>query len=112
MELLTEQRGGVTVVTLPRIPLDRAFVSELERDLGALQANAPKLVLDLRRVLFIDSAGVGALVDAVKRTRDAGGEIRFSGPTAQVKAVLDVVKLEKLVEIRANVDDAVAAFGA
>ena len=110
VDLAPETRPGVTLITLPRIPLDTAFVSEFTADVGTLLAAQPRLVIDMRRLLFVDSSGVGALVNALSRSRKLGGDIKLANVPAQVRSVLAVVHLDKLFATFPSVDEAVAAF--
>lgn len=110
VDLSLETREGVTVVALPRIPLDTAFVQEFAADVGPLLTDKPKVVIDMKRLLFIDSSGVGALVSAITAARKAGGDIKLANVPAQVRGVFDVVRLDKLFTAYASIDEAVAAF--
>ena len=52
--------------------LDIATTPWLERTLRESQSHAQLVVLDLRELVFMDCAGVHAIVDASKRARQAG----------------------------------------
>ncbi len=52
--------------------LDIATTPRLERTLRESQSNAQLVVLDLRELVFMDCAGVHAIVDASSRARQAG----------------------------------------
>lgn len=111
MDLGLEKRdGGVTVLNLPRIPLDTAFVREFAADVGALLTDRPRLVIDLKQLLFIDSSGVGALVNALTVARKAGGDIKLANVPPHVRGVLEVVRLDKLFASFGSVDEAVADY--
>ena len=53
------------------------------------------LVVDLKAMISIDSAGFAVLVDAVKRMHRHGGELVLSGPTIDVRHALDAAGLGK-----------------
>lgn len=110
MDLGVEKRDGVTIVNLPRIPLDTSFVSEFTHDMASLLVAQPRVVIDLRKLLFIDSSGVGALVNALSTAKNAGGDIKLANIPPQVKGVFEVVRLDKLFSAYPGVDEAVAAF--
>jgi len=71
-----------------------------------LLGNASDIVVDLRGVEFLDSAGVGVLVGLFKHARLRGGRARFCGLTPGVRTVLELIQLDRIFEI---VDDAEAA---
>jgi anti-sigma B factor antagonist len=60
---------------------------------------ARNIVVDLSGVTFIDSTGLGVLVTALKRTRDAGGQLTLRSPTRSTRKVLDITGLSNLVAI-------------
>jgi anti-anti-sigma factor len=58
-----------------------------------MEEHGPTLVVDASRVHFIDSRGVGALLQAGKAARDAGGQLYLYQPTLPVEKILDVCGL-------------------
>lgn len=69
----------------------------------------PSLVLDMSGVTFLDSAGVGALVQLFVHRRAQGQKFGLASLTQQGKAVMEVSGLTKLLPIHASVDEARAA---
>jgi|SRR5579871_1275757 len=61
--------------------------------------NARNVVVDLSGVTFIDSTGLGVLVAALKRAREAGGQLTLRAPTRSTRKVLDITGLSQLVTI-------------
>jgi anti-sigma B factor antagonist len=102
LEVTTEQHPGQTRVVLIG-ELDIASTGGLEEQLAAIEVNSPgMLVLDLRRVEFIDSTGLRALIAADQRARSEGRRLAVvRGPNA-VARLLTVTQLDQRFEI---VDD-------
>lgn len=73
----------------------------------ALQVGKARLVIDLAKVEFMDSSGLGALIGALKSARKAGGDLRIASANEQVKLVLALSNVERILKPR---DDATAAF--
>lgn len=69
---------------------------------------AQELILDLSGVSFLDSAGVGALVQIFVHRRSAGQKFALSGLTKQSNAVIQVAGLTKLLPIHGSVEEALA----
>lgn len=65
------------------------FVAALVR---AAEAGATRIVLDLAGVAFLDSSGLGAIVDAV----EGGAQIVVRRPQPIVRRVFEVVLIEGL----------------
>ncbi len=70
---------------------------------------ATHLILDLGGVSFLDSAGVGALVQLFVHRRNHGQTFALTGLTKQSGAVIQVAGLTKLLPIHASVEEALAA---
>jgi anti-sigma B factor antagonist len=69
---------------------------------------AAHLVLDMSGVSFLDSAGVGALVQLFVHRRNAGKSFALAGLTQQGNAVIQVAGLTKLLPIHPSLDQALA----
>jgi anti-sigma B factor antagonist len=69
---------------------------------------APRLILDMSGVSFLDSAGVGALVQLFVHRRNAGESFALAALTRQGNAVIQVAGLTKLLPIHASVQEALA----
>jgi anti-sigma B factor antagonist len=69
---------------------------------------APHLILDMSGVSFLDSAGVGALVQLFVHRRNAGKRFALAALTQQGNAVIQVAGLAKLLPIHASVQEALA----
>lgn len=89
--------------------LDLTNTGDVEARLDELGDDATILVLDLNRVLFIDSAGLHVLF-RLARTR---GPHRFGivvEPTAAIARTLEIVALTRHVPTRASADEVLAAI--
>ena len=66
--------------------LDFASVPQLgaDLDLAGLMRTPPRVAVDLSRMSFCDSSGLGLLVGAWRRLRAAGGELVLVRPQAQM----------------------------
>jgi anti-sigma B factor antagonist len=102
LDVTTEQHPGQTRVVLVG-ELDIATTQELENELTAIEADSPGvLVLDMRRVEFVDSTGLRALIAADERARSEGRRLAIvQGPNA-VERLLSVTQLDQRLDV---VDD-------
>ena len=75
LEVTTEARDGVTLVTLGG-ELDIYTVAGFRQDLEEVDPAARPLVIDLTDVTLLDSSGLGALVSLLNRARTGDGSIR------------------------------------
>jgi anti-sigma B factor antagonist len=75
-----------------------------------LQQGKKKLVLDLGNVSYVDSAGLGQLVQIHATTKSNGGSLRLVNVTKRLKDLLVVTKLVTIFDSYDSEADAVASF--
>jgi anti-anti-sigma factor len=78
--------------------------------LSALNSGALGLVVDLTATTFLDSAGVTALVRASRRAAATEATLRLAVTAAPVLRVLNLVGIDRLIEVHPSVADAVASL--
>jgi anti-anti-sigma factor len=99
LEIITEQREGQTFVALVG-ELDIATAPRFEEGLVEVERDTPgTLVLDLRRVEFIDSTGLRAVIAADERARSVGRRLVIVRGPAAVERVFSVTQLDQRLEI-------------
>lgn len=64
------------------------------------------VVLDLSGVQFVDSAGLGVLISVFKATRRSGCKARFAGIRPEVNHIMEVIHLNRILELSPNVASA------
>jgi anti-sigma B factor antagonist len=62
--------------------------------------------VNLAETTFVDSSGLGALVSGLKSARQAGGDLRLVAPSEQVSMVLRLTNLDRVLQPRASVEEA------
>jgi anti-sigma B factor antagonist len=111
MEVTTKELRRCDVVTaIGRI--DSATVETLTQALASLKkAGRYKIVLNMKDVTFISSAGLGELVDTQKTcTHLKRGELVLAEVPSQIEEVLDLAGLKPLFKIFDSEVDAVGSF--
>jgi anti-sigma B factor antagonist len=97
-----EVGGEVDVYTAPKLR---------ERLVELVDGGARHVVVDLGRVDFLDSTGLGVLVGALKRLRAAGGTFGLVCSKEPLLKIFRITALDQVFGIFASVDEAVAAPG-
>jgi anti-sigma B factor antagonist len=64
--------------------------------MAAISGGNVHLAVDMSGVTFIDAAGIGVLVAAANRAREAGGGLSLLAPSRQVRRLLDVFHLDAI----------------
>lgn len=102
LDVTTERQEGQTRVVLVG-ELDIASTESLEQELANSEGDSQgTLVLDLRRVEFIDSTGLRAVIAADERARSAGRRFVVVRGSSAVERLFEVTQLDRRLEI---VDD-------
>jgi len=107
------QENSVQIVTIaPESRLDAFSAPKFREKIQNLLDNGIKyLVLDLSQTPFMDSAGMAALVSALKQCRQRGGDVRMVWPLAEpVKRILALTKFDRVFEMKTSVDEALGSF--
>ncbi len=114
MQLEERQVGDVTIVRITGdITLNKGGDVLLKDKIQSLlQQNKKKLLLDLGGVSYVDSAGLGQLVQVYATTRNHGGALKLLNLTKRLKDLLVVSKLLTVFDSHENEADALASFGA
>lgn len=99
------------LVCRPVGAIDAYSVSELRAAVAAVPPGTA-LVVDLSGVPFLDSAGLGALIGAIRRLRQLDGEVSVAAPRPNIARVLHTTGFDRIVVISATVHEAVEAQGA
>ena len=71
-----------------------------------IDEGARKLVMDVTRLDYIDSAGIGMLVACNGQMDRAGGKMRVAGAQGTVAKAFEVVHMDRITSLDADVDAA------
>ena len=77
-----------------------------------IQQGQKDILLDLSGVSYVDSAGLGELVQAYATTKNRGGALKLLSVTKRLKDLLVVTKLLTVFDTFDTEADALASFGA
>ena len=110
-----EQRivGQVAVVTITGdITLNKGGDVLLKDKVQSLiQQGQKNILLDLSGVSYVDSAGLGELVQAYATTKNRGGALRLLNVTKRLKDLLVVTKLLTVFDTYETEAEGLASFG-
>ncbi|HUB53215.1 MAG TPA: STAS domain-containing protein [Terracidiphilus sp.] len=113
MDLDIRESGSVCTLKLKGRLVAGEPISQLKSAItDALSTGHAFLIFDLEETPFVDSTGIGALVESLRTTAKAGGNVKLVNPGLYVTKTLKMVCVLDLFEIFNNVDEAVAASSA
>lgn len=103
MELLARTVGDMLVVTAMEQRIDAAGAIQFKDRMRELvQDPAPRVVLDLSQVTFLDSSGLGAVV-AVMKLLGPSRTLELSGLTPTVQKVFRLTRMDSVFTIHERV---------
>lgn len=73
---------------------------------AAIDAKPNNIILDLSKIDFVDSSGLGALVQLVKKAQTSQGTLQIV-TNARVTQTVKLVRLEKFLSLRPSMDEAI-----
>lgn len=87
--------------------MDAFSEGNFRKAVGKYIEKGPKhIILDLSQIDFVDSSGLGALVQLVKKAQTSGGTLQIvSNP--RVTQTVKLVRLEKFLSLQPSVEDAI-----
>ena len=101
--------GEATVVVLEG-DVDLHHSPDLHARLVEIAGERPRrLLLDLSAVPYMDSSGVGTLVEVFRRVTAYKGKLVLFGLTSRVRSVFEITKLDRFFTICENMNQAVEA---
>lgn len=92
--------GEIDVYTAPRLR---------EAIVAAIDAGHTRLVVDVEKVEFLDSTGLGVLVGALKKVRADGGTLDIVCTQERILKIFDITGLDKVFGLHTSVPAAIAA---
>ncbi|HVA44557.1 MAG TPA: STAS domain-containing protein [Acidimicrobiales bacterium] len=108
LDIQIDQAADYTVCR-PKGELDAFTVSQFRESLAELATSA-RLVIDLSEVPFIDSAGLGALIGGIRRTREQGGDVSVACNRSTLIRLLRTTGFDRIVTVADSVDEAASAL--
>lgn len=110
MDIRTRYYNDVAILSVSG-RLDSAGGAQFSRTITEqMAAGYFRLVIDLKKVDFVSSAGIKAMLLGAQVTRRQGGDFRLANAQAQVKQVLNLAGIDSVVKVYRNVVGATASY--
>ena len=102
VDITVRNEGGVVIAAITG-EIDISTVARLRERLYELADNGGTLIVDLNRVEFIDSTGLGALVGTARRIAEHGGSLYAVCAQPQPRRLLWATGVDKRIPLAATV---------
>ncbi len=110
MQISTRQSGDATIVDVQG-DIDLYNSPEVRKALleALREKRAPRVVVNLKGVRYIDSSGVASLVEGLKVSRELGSRFILYGLSPAAREVLELSRLIRVFEVFENENEALAS---
>jgi len=95
--------GEVDVYTAP------ALRQEI---MDQVDAGVKNLLINLEKVEYLDSTGLGILIGGVKRMKEQGGSMLLVGPSARITRIFEITGLNRIFDVFTTESEALSAGSA
>ncbi|MDH3627083.1 MAG: STAS domain-containing protein [Acidobacteriota bacterium] len=111
MKANTRVIGHVSVVDLSgKITIGDGDIVMREKVNELLDSGNANVLLNLEKVSYMDSAGIGELVACYKRAKEKNGTVKLLNPSGKVFDLLQLTKLEEVFETYRDEKEALVSF--
>ncbi len=111
MQIKEQMKGDVAVIALkgklmggPETMAIHTKVKEL------IESGVNKVVIDLGKVSWMNSTGLGALMSSMTSLRNADGDLKLTRVTDKVKSLFMITKLITIFDTFDTEEEAIASF--
>ena len=75
-----------------------------------IDAGKRKFVIDLAKVEWMSSVGLGMLISALTTIKNNGGQLKLANVTKSIESLLTITRLVSIFDTYDSVDEAIKAF--
>ncbi len=111
MKITTRSIGDVRILDCSgKITLDKGMLFLRDTLHDTLQSGANKIILNLGHTKYIDSSGIGELVNTYNSVTNGGGQVRLLNLTKKISDPLVITKLLTVFKSFNDEQSAIASF--
>jgi anti-anti-sigma factor len=111
LSIETQLLDGEILAVLPHGNLDTTTIDQFNQVIqNHLDQGLTKIIIDCRRVEYVSSLGIGALVTLQARLRKKGGEVKLAALHGMAADAIRIVGLSKLLNIYGDLEFARKSF--
>ena len=111
MQIKEQKHGDVTVIALKGKMMGGAETMADHEKVKELSENKNnKVVIDLSKVKWMNSSGLGILIGCMTTLKNAGGELKLAAVTEKVQSLFMITKLVTIFDTEDDVETAVRNF--
>ena len=111
MNFNVSERGDIVVLSLNGKIMGGPEATEINGEINKLiDAGKLKIIIDLNEVDWMNSSGLGILIDAVTVLKKNNGALRLVNVSERIRNLLKITKLDTVFDLRESVEEATGTF--
>ncbi|MCB1157038.1 MAG: STAS domain-containing protein [Leptospiraceae bacterium] len=111
MKIKVIQKNNVNIIRLEGpIKAGNEFELGEEVEKHIKEGEAPKFIIDMKKVPFVNSAGLGAFLNIFKHVDNLKGRMVFANLNGDIENLMEITKLTSVFEIFKTADEALESF--
>jgi anti-sigma B factor antagonist len=110
LELDISQIKDVKILAMSGDRLNAGNAEEFKTTVTPHLGQGGKVVLDISRLVFVDSSGLGAILSCLRKLTQAKGDLKLCGMSKQVRLLFELVRMHRIVDVYNTSKEALAAF--
>jgi anti-sigma B factor antagonist len=111
MNIKEEFHGDVVVLELKGNLMGDPETTNLREKVRSLVEDGfLKIVLDIAKLKWVNSSGLGSLISALATINNGGGDLRIANVTEKINSLFMITQLIKVFKSFDSVDRAIASF--
>ncbi|MDI9514467.1 MAG: STAS domain-containing protein [Clostridiaceae bacterium] len=107
MDFKIAEKNGLVIASIEgqiRISTQDDFMEHLDSLCDS--KGTQTVLLDMEKVSYMNSGGIGIIIDTFKKFRDKGGQLILCGLIPDINRLFEVTKLNRFIKIYSCADDA------
>jgi len=92
--------------------IDASNVKAFREAVAPLFQNHQRIVFDMSKLDFLDSAGVGALIACLRTVKEREGDFRLCALSRPVRTLFDLMRMHRVFEIHTDRAEALRSLAA
>lgn len=111
MSIKESIEGDVVVLTLKGNLMGDPETTELRDKVKSVVGDGLlKIVLDVSKVKWMNSSGLGAMISALATANNSGGDMRIANVTEKIQSLFMITQLIKVFKSFESIDRAIASY--
>ncbi len=108
--MIVTKKQEATIIEVEFTTLTAANAKEFKAKLEKEIEDETNVLLDLNRITFIDSSGLGVFLSCLKSLSKKNGDLKICNITKSVRVLFELVRLHQIIEVFNSQEEALAAF--